>query len=164
METKPQIKYMLDYGSPALWANDEISRNQFGYPIDLKSIGVSTEGIVLAQEIVRLLDNYLNPLYPVFPSFWSQKICDVFNSKVDELYKIILADIGYQYEIVNWEEKQYTEIPELEFFLNHPADYSKNKGISFGNESDLINEVTESYQKYLKFESSILSGTFEYEL
>ncbi len=127
---KGVLKFFFDYGAGGcLWAGDAATRDKLGVgPVDASSFDI--EGRVSqpcrvelsekAQDLRNQLDfehsGYLNPLYPLDPSLWTQALCDRFNANVDRLVALLRQEIGEYYNISD-EQIRYVEDPHLDDYL-----------------------------------------------
>ncbi|MCM5557270.1 hypothetical protein [Pleomorphomonas sp. JP5] len=85
-------------------------------------------GVVLSERAQDLRDQldfehsgYLNPLYPLDPSLWTQALCDRFNASIDRLLALLRREIGADYDILD-EQVRYGEDVRLdEYLAAHPG-------------------------------------------
>lgn len=153
---KPKIKYKFDYGCYPIWAVDDKSIDQFGFNIsDLKGLGLSGKTIKLIEFNCEMFDNYLNPVYQMFPSFWSGRMHAFFQYSIKFLYKQITAEIGTEYEIENHEIERFNEKIDIEkidndlkSFVNNPAEFAIKKGISFNSSEELKAEIQTAFSEW----------------
>ena len=156
-----QIKFMLDYSCSPLWTSDRELQAKYGYNIDLKKIGLSTETIKKAEIVVSMFYDSLNPIYQMFPSFWREELCVEFNQKVADVYKNICWEISNRFEITDLTRK-FTEDEERRSFVDDPVHYCLQHGISFGDASTFIQEVKTEQTKYLQYEKLVLSNRLQW--
>jgi len=155
---------MLDYAESPLWANDEEARETYGYNIDLTELGLRSNTITRTRTIMRLYQKRLNPVYPAFPSLWSGRMHLFFQLFVKQVYSEIVEDLSDKYEIENAAHHLMNEpiaIEEfdkkLRAFLQAPAKYADENGISYSTKEKLKTELQEAYQKWEKEELKWLS-------
>ncbi len=138
---KGVLRFFFDYGAGGcLWAGNAASRDRLDVgPVDAASFDLDgrvrkparVELSETAQTLRDQLDfehsGYLNPMYPLDPSLWSQTLCDRFNANVDRLLTLLREEIGRDYDILD-EQIRYMEDPQLDEYL------MVNSGLSRLNE------------------------------
>ncbi|MCZ7480039.1 MULTISPECIES: hypothetical protein [Rhizobium/Agrobacterium group] len=127
---KGVLRFFFDYGAGGcLWAGDSetCARLDVG-PVDAAFFGLdgqmpSKPKLVLSETAQQLRDRldfehsgYLNPLYPLDPSLWTQGVCDRFNTDVDKLLVLLRQELEADYSIVD-EQYRYEEDPRLDEYL-----------------------------------------------
>ncbi|MHC6204047.1 hypothetical protein ACYULU_12740 [Breznakiellaceae bacterium SP9] len=164
---KYKLKFELDYGCDCLWSADDETEKKFGYHIEnLSDVGLSETTIGLSEYVSDLYYFRLNPIYQMLPSFWSGEMHLFFQTKVIELYKKVVADIGSKFEIsvsesANREMDEKIDIAkinnDLKIFVDNPVEYFIRNNIHFTDKQSLLDEVKREYenwtikeQKYLK--------------
>ncbi|MEF0938946.1 hypothetical protein [Rhizobium sp. BR 362] len=128
--TKGVLRFFFDYcAGGCLWAGDVATRDRLGAgPVDaavydLEGRESRKPRLVLSDAARRLRDQldtehsgYLNPLYQLDPSPWTQAVCDNFNASVDRLLAILRNELGADYEILD-QQRRYVEDPALGKYL-----------------------------------------------
>jgi hypothetical protein len=132
--TKGSLRFYFDFGSGGcLWAGDEATRSKFGVgPLDatvydLQGNVVEPPRISLPSKVHSLISRldqeyagYLNPLYQLDPSLWTQAKCDRFNDDVDQLMVLLQVELETEFVIVD-QQKRHAEDPALgEFLVANP--------------------------------------------
>lgn len=132
---KGVLRFFFDYGAGGcLWAGDAATRDRLDVgPVDAASFDLEgrvsrPSGVVLSETAQDLRDQldfehsgYLNPLYPLDPSLWTQALCDRFNANVDRLLALLRRELGEEYDILD-EQIRYVEDPRLDDYLAaHPG-------------------------------------------
>ncbi len=159
---KPRIKFCFDYGCDPFWSDNDLSVELYGISnISANRLNFSEKTLNLINVANCLDDIYLNPLYQMFPSFWSEKLCFYFNQLAEETYQSSCADLGDRVELVKGYSAGITEDENLAFFLSDPVQYCLQKGISFGDSEKFKAEVEEQEEVYRKFTEFVISGKFE---
>ena len=80
MEKFYKIKFRLDYSERPFWAGDAASAVKYGNNVDLNELGLHANTIIRIASMTRLYGQRLNPVYPMFPSFWSGSMNLFFQS------------------------------------------------------------------------------------
>lgn len=124
---KGTLRFFFDYG--CLWAGDDATRDGLGVgPMDAAIYGLdgtlkepariqfSQATQELKDDLIHMCTGYINPIYPGYPSLWSQALCDRFNARVDELLRLMNAEIGDEYVILD-EQTRFMEDPDLDAYL-----------------------------------------------
>ncbi|GLU28035.1 hypothetical protein [Brucella sp. NBRC 12950] len=141
---KRVLRFFFDYGARGcLWTGDAATRDRLdvgpvdGASFDLDSRVRKPARVELSETAQTLRDQldfehsgYLNPMYPLDPSLWSQTLCDRFNANVDRLPALLREEIGEDYDILD-EQIRYMEDPQLDEYL------MVNSGLSRLNEIKL---------------------------
>ena len=158
---KPRIKFSFECGCDPFWSDNALSVEIYGISnIPADNLNFSEKTLDLIQIGVNLNETYLNPLYQMFPSFWSEKLCAYFNQLAEEIYQSCSEDLGDRIELVKGYSAGITEDERLAFFLSNPVGYCLQKGISFGDSEKFKAEVREQEEIYRKFTKFTLSGKF----
>lgn len=127
---KGVLRFFFDYGAGGcLWAGDSETRARLGVgPVDAAFFGpdgqMSSKPRLPLSEIAQQLRDgldfehcgYLNPLYPLDLSLWTQGLCDRFNTNVDKLLVRLRHELGADYTILD-EQYRYAEDPRLDEYL-----------------------------------------------
>lgn len=153
---KPKFKYMFDYGCYPIWAVDDKSIERFGFNIsDLEGLGLSGKTTKLIESNCEMFDNYLNPVYQMFPSFWSGRMHAFFQYSIRFLYEQIVEEIGNEYDIENQEIERFNEKIDIEkidtvlkAFVDNPAEFASKKGISFSSSDELKEEIRTAFNEW----------------
>lgn len=106
---KYTFRYWFEWGCsedfcPCLWSADDITRDRYGYSVDLNKLPISRE---LIQFLCRLdieHDNALDWDYPPAPLLWTDEEEKTFYLNAEEGYKRLCAELGKDYEIIYNEE------------------------------------------------------------
>lgn len=81
----------------------------------------------LRDQLDHQHSGYLNPLYPLDPSLWSQLLCDRFNADVERLLRLLRQELAVEFAIVD-EQPRYAEDARLGDYL------AQNPGLGLMNE------------------------------
>lgn len=147
---------MFDYGCYPIWAVDDKSIERFGFNIeDLKGLGLSGKTIKLIEFNCEMHDSYLNPVYQMFPSFWSGRMHAFFQYSIKFLFEQIIEEIGTEYEIENQEIERFNEKIDIEkidndvkSFVDNPAEFATKNGISFSSNDELKEEIQIAFNEW----------------
>lgn len=141
--TKGVLRFFFEYGSGGcLWAGDAATLDRLDAgPVDAEHRSLNgriTPASLKLSDCARNLRDrldfehagYLNPLYPLEPSLWSQDLCDRFNADVDKLLGLLRQELDADYDISDIQQR-YAEDARLEEYL------ADNPGLTRLNEVEL---------------------------
>lgn len=151
---------MLDYTESPFWSFDEEARDNFGYNINLEKLDLSENTKIRLNSIIKLYAQRLNPVYQMFPSFWSGRMNSFFQILLKQVYIEIENELHDKYELINNEyELMNNEIDiekidnKLQAFLNNPSKYADEKGITYKTKESLNQRIQIAYKEWEKIES-----------
>lgn len=127
---KSVLRFFFDYGAGGcLWAGNPATRDRLGVgPVDAASfdldgqvrkparVELSETAQILRDQLDFEHSSYLNPIYPLDPSLWSQTLCDRFNANFGRLLARLREEIGRDYDMLD-EQIRYMEDPQLDEYL-----------------------------------------------
>jgi hypothetical protein len=121
----PRARFFFDGGSGAvLWMVSEQDWPQWGQPVDVTRLPISTN---LRDELVRLAEWYdksLNWDYPSDPGPWRQPECDRFNEASRRALIRMREELGPDWEIAD-EFWDVHEDPHLDRYLADPRGFRR---------------------------------------
>lgn len=154
-----KLKFMLDYTESPFWAIDEEAKVKYGYNVDLKDLKLKKNTVIRIKSIIKLFHQKLNPVYQIFPSFWSGRMNLFFQMFINQVYNEIKSEIGNKFELINAEyELMNNKVnieqidKDLNQFLNNPSKYADEKGITYKSKKELESEIKIAYQDWIKLE------------
>lgn len=150
-----QLKFKLDYTESPFWAIDEATKSKFGYNVDLSHLELHSNTVIRIKSITHLYQEKLNPVYQLFPSFWSGRMNLFFQMFTQQVFSEIENEIGQEYQIINEEfalmneEINIEEIDKsLNEFIENPSKYADKKGIIYTSKAELKAEIQKAYQAW----------------
>jgi hypothetical protein len=124
MEEKYRIRYWFEWGGFCLWSDNSKADNEFGSAIYPDDLPLSAATVARIEELATWHDQALNWNSPAYPGPWRQAECDRFNQAALELYEIIKAELGADFELVNDLIIMF-EDPDLDEYLKDPQGFKR---------------------------------------
>lgn len=159
IRAKIKLRFLLDYTESPFWTIDEEAKSKFGYNVDLDSLGLHKNTIIRTKSITKLFQQRINPVYQIFPSFWSGRMNLFFQMFMKKVYSEIENELGDKYELINGEydlmsqEINIEQIDrDLSQFLAKPSKYADEHGITYNSRQELEKEIQMAYQDWEKIE------------
>ncbi|MBR1527852.1 MAG: hypothetical protein IJ642_00965 [Oscillospiraceae bacterium] len=108
--TKYSFQYWFEWGCsenfcPCLWSADQITKNKFGYAVDLHRLPISQDLIHFLCQLGIEHDNALDWEYPPNPLLWSDQEKKEFYQKAREGCFRLQKELGKEYQIIYCEEE-----------------------------------------------------------
>ena len=150
---------MLDHTESPFWAADEEANARFGYHIDMNALGLSEKTRLRIRSLTNLYAQRLNPVCPMFPSFWSGRMHVSFQVFVTLVYGEIETEMKGRFELINGESALMTAELDLEqidstlaAFMNNPSAFADQSGIHYRSARELEEELQAAYRDWKKTE------------
>jgi hypothetical protein len=106
-----RFRFFFEWGCgedycPCLWGIDDITKNRFGYEVDLKSFPISNDLKKFLFELGIKHDESLDWDNPANPTtLWSKDEEEQFYKNAHKAYEKLLKELGDDYEIIYCEYK-----------------------------------------------------------
>jgi len=122
MKPKYRISFWFEWGGECFWAADEKTQEKYDIPIDPEKLPLSPETVARARELGAWHDTSLNWASPLDPGPWRQEECDRFNAAVKELFEVVSAELGDEFDVTN-DHHEINEHPDFdEYWRDHDLD------------------------------------------
>ena len=96
-----KLSFWFEHGGECLWSKNEKAREKFGYPVNSKKLPLSQECIKRIEELNKWYSTYLDWDNPSSGCMWSASEKIKFLENADNLYDVIISELGDEYLVVN---------------------------------------------------------------
>lgn len=100
-----KIRFWFDFGGVCLWSQNEVTKEKFGYAIDLNSLGISKQLIEKIDELQNEFSNYIDWSDPTSPTKWTTRRKNNFLIRTAEVIDELRVELGNMFEVQNDTDK-----------------------------------------------------------
>ncbi len=96
-----KIKYWFEHGGHCLWSSNDLTREKYGYAIKIDLLNLRHETTERINALTQRYHTFLNWSDPSSPSQWSEQEKSDFLASANELYAMIVVDLGDEFDVTN---------------------------------------------------------------
>lgn len=100
-----KIRFWFDFGGVCLWSQNEVTKEKFGYAVDLNSLGISKQLIEKIDKLQNEFSNYIDWSDPTSPTKWTISRKNDFLIRTTEVIDELQVELGDMFEVQNDVEK-----------------------------------------------------------
>jgi hypothetical protein len=95
------LRFLFDPGSGlCFWANNDATREKYGYPVDHDSLPLESQTRTLATNLIARYDTSLNWQDPAGPSPWSDLERIQFESEAKSFLAQVREQLSPEFEVI----------------------------------------------------------------
>jgi len=96
-----EIRFWFEHGGPCLWSLNRETKDKYGYPISKLELPLSESTLIKLNCLKEEYHSYLNWDAPASPSAWSEDHKKDFIVRGNDVYSILVKELGDVFQVRN---------------------------------------------------------------